>query len=78
MKLIVLLILISLGCTKKHHFVYSDGYYEDLYICYVYPSEFRRDFTSHDVDGAEAQAEYFTKIYIPTTDMIKCSKSENQ
>lgn len=78
MRLLLILLLFQLGCTKKHHFVYSDGSFEDLFICYVYPSGFRMDFAGDDVYSAYAQARLFAQTYIPRTEYIRCELSKEQ
>jgi hypothetical protein len=84
MRFSIIIFLLFLGCTKKHHFVYKESaltpkdWYEDLYECCAYPSPFCMTVASHDNDSAKSITEYFSKIYIPTTDNIKCTRSENQ
>lgn len=74
----IILFFLLLGCEKKHHFVYSDGSYEDLYVCYVYPSGFRMDFAGVNIETAYAQARYFSSTYVPSTDNIACARAEKQ
>jgi len=72
MKYLALLLLLSSCATHPNRFTYSDGYFEDLYQCYVYPSGFGHGERSQDLDFAISQAKDHADLFKLKYDYVEC------
>jgi len=73
MKYLIIIALLLLSGCKKHRFEYSDGYYEDTFLCALYPTPFYTIVTAHDSDDAKrAFAEWQVRQYKLPVDNIDC------